>query len=1609
MKHRQRKNVHKRVTAFATACIMVFISIFTPEIVHASSETAIDSIRTNEQAKTEVKNDLSVEGTNSFGNIVAGEFSREAAQQQENNGCNIFSIEITGTTADISYETVEDCTLVVGIYEEDEIKMLAVRKIDVLANETHAAVEFEPGEIPEYFWVRGFLVDTETLQPLCMSYESPMYTQEMQEFLAKTTNDFDAGLVLNLDEDTTNNFAVYNEETIRIPQNEDANQIVSADETNHVYVIENADENISSLQPDDIFSYEYGENELLIVKVANVRMDGTTATVTGADASMEEIFDYVKIDGESGLEDAVVDPSTCGESVSYEGIVDYEEEDEVQAYAWEGGGNESFALSYKFMDKKLGTDSSSVKLSGSLDLKLEASLKFYIALKYQYLELKIDYSGKLGVALSGNARGKVGIGNIGISPIPGVYIEFTPSFVVEASAKIEFDGKLTGTVGFSVSNDEGMRNLTSSPSLKGEIKGEVTIFLGLSLEPKIKILSDAIAYASLDATLGGELTAKMDIYKKPSSSKLHGCTRCIDGDISGKAEVKFEVKLLNSDKWKYTCKAGRTVKLFDFYYSLTYGDFDFTTCPHYWYLTDVTVLGENGEKIVNAKIKAPFSISKTQQNGTVTDVGNLTDADYITTGEDGKAIGYLPAGKYTLEISADGYETEKKKITVVDDCKEIVVRVKKKAGGSVVNPSGSTKVKEVKTSVCHTFALMENGDLYMWGTNYSKADYDLIEPKLISMPVKIMEHVLWFKIEGGSYEDIGIVENIAILCENGNLYMLGTNWGNEEEQSSWIPVKILANVSSVCLTDRMAGGAITKDGDLYTWNRELTSEMTPVKILSNVERIIGDSDICGVITKDRSLYMWGYNYEGQLGNGTTEDSFIPVKVLDNVVDASTFPCSSAITEDGSLYTWGANNKGGILGNGTIDNSLVPVKVLSNVASLDWIYFKESVFEPNYFDYTARAVTKDGSLYVWGGANKHGSLGNGTTNGSLVPMKILDNVASVEGSCGAITKDGSLYKWGKNSNGELGNGTTEDSLFPVKVLDNVKTVYWKSNQWQELGNTKTEEEATRIRISDYLVGNVHTVITKNGNLYRWGNNANGGLGNGTTENSLIPVKVLDNVEFSDGTRAITKDGSLYAWGYNGDGRLGNGTTENSLVPIKVLDDVVYANEDCDSHVSSVITKNGDLYMWGDNRYGQLGNGTTEDSLIPVKVNFPDTVAASSVASESMEENSGFFSLPESTSAEITLQEKSIKRDSSNERADSNMSCTYSDLLPNETYNFYAVRSKSVDDLLAPDNLLCIQQAVTDETGKMNISYGNMDVESLVSAETFIVGFRKTDISKASMTVPDLKYDGTKQFVTPQVTYQGNTLVEGKDYEMISGYGATDSGTYTVTISGTGIYTGTLSADYQIVCNHTYKPGKVLKKASVGGNGLLEQKCSICGSSKTEDVHAVKMIQVSSDSFIYNGKVQKPSVTVTDSTGAKLKNGTDYDVDYASGCKNVGIYQITITLKGNYSGNANKSFTIKPKGTSISKVSALSKGLLVKWKKQKNQTIGYEIQYAANKKFKKAKTLKNIKAKTTSKRVTKLKAKKKYYIRIRTYKTIQTGGKSVKLYSGWSKVKKVTTKK
>ena len=197
-------------------------------------------------------------------------------------------------------------------------------------------------------------------------------------------------------------------------------------------------------------------------------------------------------------------------------------------------------------------------------------------------------------------------------------------------------------------------------------------------------------------------------------------------------------------------------------------------------------------------------------------------------------------------------------------------------------------------------------------------------------------------------------------------------------------------------------------------------------------------------------------------------------------------------------------------------------------------------------------------------------------------------------------------------------------------------------------------------------------------------------------------------------------------------------------------------------------------------------------------------------------------------------------------------------------------------------------------------------------------------------------------------------------------------------------------------HSYKT--VTKKATATANGYTVKRCSVCAkeTGKTT-IYKASTIKLSTTSYTYNGSAKKPSVVIKDSKGKTIA-ASNYTVTYASGRKNVGTYKVTVKFQGKYTGTKTLTFKINPVKTSISKLTAGSKKLTVKWAKKTTQVTGYEIQYSTSKTFKSYKTKTITKNSTTSATLTGLTAKKTYYVRVRTYKTVN--GK--KVYSGWSTI-------
>lgn len=262
-----------------------------------------------------------------------------------------------------------------------------------------------------------------------------------------------------------------------------------------------------------------------------------------------------------------------------------------------------------------------------------------------------------------------------------------------------------------------------------------------------------------------------------------------------------------------------------------------------------------------------------------------------------------------------------------------------------------------------------------------------------------------------------------------------------------------------------------------------------------------------------------------------------------------------------------------------------------------------------------------------------------------------------------------------------------------------------------------------------------------------------------------------------------------------------------------------------------------------------------------------------------------------------------------------------------------------------------------------------------SKTLTFKINRIAISKCDVKLSATSYTYDGKVKTPAVTitnHNGNKLIKDTHYTISYAEGRKNAGTYKVTVKMKGNYSGKKNLTFKI-------------------NPISVSKCKLT---------------LSSTSYTYNGKVKTPTVSVKNHKGTKLIKGTHYTISYAKGRKNVGTYKVTVKMKGNYSGTKTLTFKINPKKTSVSKLTAAKRSLKVSIKKQSKQVSGYQVQYSTSKKFTesttKAKTVKSYK--TTSLTLKSLKAKKTYYVRVRTYKTVN--GK--KYYSGWSSYKSKKTK-
>ena len=336
------------------------------------------------------------------------------------------------------------------------------------------------------------------------------------------------------------------------------------------------------------------------------------------------------------------------------------------------------------------------------------------------------------------------------------------------------------------------------------------------------------------------------------------------------------------------------------------------------------------------------------------------------------------------------------------------------------------------------------------------------------------------------------------------------------------------------------------------------------------------------LKSDGQVWGWGYNSLGRLGDNTVVSKSTPVSILGakkTFCQISTRSFTLGIDKYGQVWGWGANDYGRLGNSGT--NQCTPVSISGA---------KKTFCNISTGNYHAMGIDKYGQIWGWG-YNSSGQLGNNSTVQKMTPVSILGakktfctidmgNSYSV-----GIDNTGQVWGWGYNYNGELGDNSKAQKLTPVSIMGTKKT-------FCAIG-----------------IGNYHSIgLDKNGQVWGWGNNGYGRLGNNSDSNQCTPVSILGVKKTfcaiaggSHHTMGIDKNGQVWGWGFNGQGQLGNNSTAQKMTPVSILGTKkTFCKIYSGAYLSLAIDNYGQLWSWGTNNYGQLGNNTTTSERTPIKV-------------------------------------------------------------------------------------------------------------------------------------------------------------------------------------------------------------------------------------------------------------------------------------------------------------------------------------------------------------------------------------------------------------------------
>ncbi|MFD0695875.1 S-layer homology domain-containing protein [Paenibacillus sp. GCM10027628] len=546
------------------------------------------------------------------------------------------------------------------------------------------------------------------------------------------------------------------------------------------------------------------------------------------------------------------------------------------------------------------------------------------------------------------------------------------------------------------------------------------------------------------------------------------------------------------------------------------------------------------------------------------------------------------------------------------------------AGTSEIKPSTIVQIAGGKG---YTVLLKKDGTVWTWGDNLRGKLGAGLNSRNQATPISGLSGIT----------AIAVGQSHALALKNdGTVWSWGENTfgqlgdGTTIDRNSPVQVADLTHVTSIA-AGNFHSVAVKDDGTVWSWGDNTygqlgdgtnTSQNKPVQVKGNlvsVKSIAAGAYHTLAIDQDGVVWAWGDNYFGELGYGYDQNRLnTPIMATSSnwhiTQIAAGFDFSMALKDDGTVLTWGLM---------TQDPSAMYSAAVTTVSSQEQKYpvlvtGLDNVTQISAGTSHAVVLKKDGSVYAWGD-NTSGQLGVGTaydgrTYNQAFPSHVnglpeITQIGTGTNFTFAVGKDDSLWAWGNNGYSQLGDMTVNNQNIPVQT---------QVPAWLNPPSIKPGEGTIIIkspRSNPIAAGDSSSFFIKNNQVWGWGSNIFGQLGDGTNTSKIAPEQLsLDHVAaVSSGdkhTVAVKQDGSLWTWGQNFFGQLGDGTTSDRTTPAQVASLTGVVSAAAGSNHTIALLGNGSVWSFGDNTYGQLGHDKTAPTNQIVQLSDILAVAAGS---------------------------------------------------------------------------------------------------------------------------------------------------------------------------------------------------------------------------------------------------------------------------------------------------------------------------------------------------------------------------------------------------------------